>query len=677
MSSKLIMICASFLFLLNFSYAHAEDVVEIYDDLYATSLTLSTGSGALLVNQDCIITVTITNKGNKNIFSNTGLGIFAKNFPDFQVSKSTYKLPSVAEPVLPNKQMLYVFEGQFLTAGEKKLEFTIDSNDDLAEKNEDNNYVTKTVTVLPQGQNDLAINKITIEPLPAILGEQIKIDLALKNTGQNSITNGTGLTKDDLYFDVAFFNVESITPDDLPNLTTPLEPSDIFTYTILGRFYNYGQKILNFSINNKRSLPETDFTNNASSTNLTVYQTQAEADEFNILDLQAIILNASTTIISWHTDQPTTGTLKYSMNNLIVESATDGKETVAHEKILENLAAGLIYDYYVIAKKDSIEKISAHQTFSMPDMDTSLNMTDNTILINVINKTASFTWQTNLGTYGHLYYRVKGATAWQSAQNNSYALTHAFTINNLTIGDYEYYLENTDYKKIKISSPIKTFTLNEPTIATDNNSESNEPTDNNTGTPSGASLTATIINILNTTMYERLKGKILLKVEDRGRAYYIHPTEKKGYFLNTADDAFAIMREKGVGITNENLAKIPIGLRDLSGVDSDGDGLTDAMEDALGTNKNSKDSDNDGHDDKFELNNDYNPLLKNVKINYDYTLAKQNSGRIFLQVQNKGEAWYINPADNKRYFLGRPADAYDVMRFLSLGINNKDFATLQ
>jgi len=49
------------------------------------------------------------------------------------------------------------------------------------------------------------------------------------------------------------------------------------------------------------------------------------------------------------------------------------------------------------------------------------------------------------------------------------------------------------------------------------------------------------------------------------------------------------------------------------------------------------------------------------------------SGRIFLQVQDKGQAWYIYPVDAKRYYLGRPDDAFNIMRQLGLGISEKDF----
>ena len=57
------------------------------------------------------------------------------------------------------------------------------------------------------------------------------------------------------------------------------------------------------------------------------------------------------------------------------------------------------------------------------------------------------------------------------------------------------------------------------------------------------------------------------------------------------------------------------------------------------------------------------------------TLASQLSGRILLQVQSHGEAWYVNPNDSKKYYLGRPDDAYNLMRQLSLGISESEFAS--
>ena len=135
------------------------------------------------------------------------------------------------------------------------------------------------------------------------------------------------------------------------------------------------------------------------------------------------------------------------------------------------------------------------------------------------------------------------------------------------------------------------------------------------------------------------------------------------------------MREQGVGITNTNLAKIPVGLSNLTGPDADGDGLPDLFEDAVGTNKNNSDSDGDGHNDKTELTENYNPNGVG-KLNLDNNFSGAQKGKIFLQVERNGEAWYVNPTDGKRYFLGRPTDAFQVMRNLGLGISNNNFDKL-
>ena len=48
------------------------------------------------------------------------------------------------------------------------------------------------------------------------------------------------------------------------------------------------------------------------------------------------------------------------------------------------------------------------------------------------------------------------------------------------------------------------------------------------------------------------------------------------------------------------------------------------------------------------------------------------AGRIVLQVEKNGEAWYINPDTHQRHYLGRPSDAFGVMRNLGLGIADHD-----
>ena len=57
--------------------------------------------------------------------------------------------------------------------------------------------------------------------------------------------------------------------------------------------------------------------------------------------------------------------------------------------------------------------------------------------------------------------------------------------------------------------------------------------------------------------------------------------------------------------------------------------------------------------------------------------ASPFAGKILLAVEGHGEAWYINPTDEKKYYLGRPADAFRIMRGLAIGISNADFSLLE
>ncbi|MEY4745121.1 MAG: hypothetical protein RL272_1066 [Candidatus Parcubacteria bacterium] len=124
---------------------------------------------------------------------------------------------------------------------------------------------------------------------------------------------------------------------------------------------------------------------------------------------------------------------------------------------------------------------------------------------------------------------------------------------------------------------------------------------------------------------ETVRGRILLDVERNGEAWYVTPMPAERHYLGRPDDAFAVMRELGLGISDADLAKIP----------AEGDA-------------------DDG----------------------DPALRERVAGRILLQVEAHGEAWYVDPADRRRRYLGRPDDAFAVMRGLGLGITSEDLAAI-
>lgn len=174
------------------------------------------------------------------------------------------------------------------------------------------------------------------------------------------------------------------------------------------------------------------------------------------------------------------------------------------------------------------------------------------------------------------------------------------------------------------------------------------------------------------SLFNRLRGKILLQVEENGEAWYLNPLTNQAYFLGRPEDAFSIMKSSGIGISNLDIEKIPISLSILSGTDFDNDGLPDALEDAIGANKNNPDTDKDGFNDFLEIENNFCPKSSG-KMPIDLNFSQKQAGKILIQAEQNGEAWYLNPDDNKRYFLGRPQDAFALMRKLGLGISNQDF----
>ncbi len=121
-----------------------------------------------------------------------------------------------------------------------------------------------------------------------------------------------------------------------------------------------------------------------------------------------------------------------------------------------------------------------------------------------------------------------------------------------------------------------------------------------------------------------LKGRILLQVESHGEAWYVNPNDGKRYYMKDGSTAYQMMRQFGLGITNTDLAKLP----------QEGEAKS------------------------------YPTALSNLK------------GKILLQVQSHGEAWYVHPQTGIRYYLKDGEAAYNLMRHYSLGITNKNLEAI-
>lgn len=127
------------------------------------------------------------------------------------------------------------------------------------------------------------------------------------------------------------------------------------------------------------------------------------------------------------------------------------------------------------------------------------------------------------------------------------------------------------------------------------------------------------------TMAEQMSGRILIQVERNGEGWYVYPKTNQRYYLGRPTNAFNVMKQLGLGITDADLAKIPVA------------GSSDTG---------------------------------------DAALRQKLSGYILLQVERNGEGWYVYPKDQKRYYLGRPTNAFNVMKQLGLGITNANLALI-
>lgn len=172
-----------------------------------------------------------------------------------------------------------------------------------------------------------------------------------------------------------------------------------------------------------------------------------------------------------------------------------------------------------------------------------------------------------------------------------------------------------------------------------------------------------------------LRGHFLIEVDKSGNAWYVdvnntlrHPLDEKSFM--------SFVSEQGLGVSNNDLEKIPIAVNDkLIRIDSDKDGLDDRLELAIGTNPFLADTDGDSHSDSVEILNHFNPLGPG-RLKIDLNFTKKLAGRILLQVESKGQAWYINPTDNLRYYIEDFSDLLTIVSLTGKGISSKNLSLI-
>jgi hypothetical protein len=170
-----------------------------------------------------------------------------------------------------------------------------------------------------------------------------------------------------------------------------------------------------------------------------------------------------------------------------------------------------------------------------------------------------------------------------------------------------------------------------------------------------------------------LKGRIIITPQSNGEAYYVSATEKKVYYLGDNSQALRVMQGLGSGTNSATLKKVSTGYAKLYGYDTDRDGLPDNFESLIGTDIRAFNTDGDRFSDKTEIDHNYDPTVGNGK---KLTMPNNLKGRIFLQVDRDGEAWYMNPVDGKKYWLNTQDDMSNLIKKFGLGVSNYNFSLL-
>lgn len=140
-------------------------------------------------------------------------------------------------------------------------------------------------------------------------------------------------------------------------------------------------------------------------------------------------------------------------------------------------------------------------------------------------------------------------------------------------------------------------------------------------------------NLACLTAPAALKGKILLQIQQHGEAWYIRPSSGLRYYMKDGTVAYSMMRNFGLGITDKNLTAIP----SVQTIDE---------------------------------------LKSSASVCSTNSSANKIKGSILLQVQQHGEAWYVDVGKCRSIYRKDGAAAYSLMRFLGLGITDADLAKL-
>jgi hypothetical protein len=179
-----------------------------------------------------------------------------------------------------------------------------------------------------------------------------------------------------------------------------------------------------------------------------------------------------------------------------------------------------------------------------------------------------------------------------------------------------FYAKNGSNFSLNIAPTAKYLITNKKTFYLAN-ADSNVGSASSVSSPSSP-VSSGSVSTASGSVLSRVKGRILLQVEEQGQAWYVNPSNGKRYSLGRPAEAFEVMRSVALGVSNAN----------------------------------------------------FNSIQNNPSA------WKQLAGKILLKTEDSGRAYYFDPTNNQLYYLGRPDDAFNIMRSRGLGITDKDLDTI-
>ncbi|MBU0546144.1 hypothetical protein KKA13_02720 [Patescibacteria group bacterium] len=175
----------------------------------------------------------------------------------------------------------------------------------------------------------------------------------------------------------------------------------------------------------------------------------------------------------------------------------------------------------------------------------------------------------------------------------------------------------------------------------------------------------------------KFAGKIVTLDDKKTNMWYVDVNLGEKYLLKDAATALKIFKRLGLYVTETDLYKLPFAVTNTAKLaDTDGDWLTDELENFFHTDINSRDTDNDTHADGKEIYFGYNPKGSGA-IAKDDKLANDLKGQILIIGDATSSIWYVNPTNGRAYYVTQGKNIMMTLKFVAVKVAKKDLDAIK